>query len=83
MKDFGIEVDFSSSLPFYKQIYNQIVFALNTGRLKPGDKLYHITMLAKKLGVSVNTVSKSYRMLELKGYLAKVKGKGAYITKKK
>lgn len=83
MENLDITVDFSSSIPLYKQIHDQIVFALNTGALKPGDKLSPVMKLAEKLGVSINTVSKTYRILELEGFLVKRRGCGAYITGQK
>ena len=83
MKDIILSVDFSSYIPLYKQIHDQVVFALETNALKPGDKLYPINKLAKELDVCMNTVSKAYRMLELEGYIIKRRGFGAYIAKKK
>jgi GntR family transcriptional regulator len=80
MKNYHLSVDFSSSIPLYKQIHDQIIFALKTGSLKPGDKLTPVLKLAARLGVSVNTVAKAYRILELQGYLIKQRGHGAYIT---
>ncbi|MBN2536344.1 MAG: GntR family transcriptional regulator [Spirochaetales bacterium] len=82
MADLAITLDFSSSIPFYKQIHDQVIFALKTGLLKPGEKIYPAQNLAKKLGVSINTVLKTYRILELEGYLVKRRGYGAYIAGK-
>jgi DNA-binding transcriptional regulator YhcF (GntR family) len=80
MENLSITVDFSSCIPLYKQIHDQIIVALKTNILKPGDKLFPVMKLAEKLGVSVNTVSKTYRILELEGYLIKRRGCGAFIA---
>jgi GntR family transcriptional regulator len=80
MKKLHIAIDFSSSVPLYKQIYDQIVIACSLGILKPGDKLPSINKLTQDLEVCVNTISRAYRMLELKGYIVKKRGMGAYIA---
>jgi GntR family transcriptional regulator len=75
-----ITIDSSLSIPVYKQIHDQVVLSMKTGILKLGDKLPTIHSLAKKLGVSEGTIAKSYRLLELQGFIDKDRRRGAFVA---
>lgn len=61
-----LQLNFSSDLPIYQQIRNQIVVGIASGQLNPGDRLPTIRALADESGVNVMTVNKAYSRLSRK-----------------
>ena len=57
-------VDPHSTTPPFEQIRMQVIEAVRTGTLAPGDKLPTVRRLAEDLGLAPNTVARSYRALE-------------------
>ncbi|WP_242250627.1 PLP-dependent aminotransferase family protein [Bacillus cereus group sp. BfR-BA-01379] len=70
-----------SNIPYYKQIYMQIVERIQSGMLSHGDALPSLRSMAEDLQISLLTVRKAYKQLEKKGYIRIEQGKGAYIHK--
>lgn len=54
----------SSGVPVYLQLVEQVKDALETGALRPGDRLPGIRPLAEELVINPNAVAKAYRELE-------------------
>ncbi len=54
----------SSGVPVYLQLMEQVKDALETGALRPGDRLPGIRPLAEELVINPNAVAKAYRELE-------------------
>ena len=54
-----LALDFSSDVPIYMQIRNQIVMGISEGKLAPGDKLPTIRNLAAESGINSMTVNKA------------------------
>lgn len=65
--------------PVYRQIAQAIRTAVNDGTLKPGDRLPTHRDLAYHLGVTVGTITRSYREAERLGLVAGEVGRGTYI----
>jgi GntR family transcriptional regulator len=80
-------VDFSlnpaNGVPIYRQIIQQIEYAVLADRLKPGDKLPTIRSLAVDLKINPNTIVKAYNELEIRGILTTQVGSGTYISDKR
>ena len=76
---FRIELDSISGVPIYRQIINQILFAIAHGQLAPGAQLPTVRNLAVDLSVNPNTVIKAYKELELRGNLETQQGTGTFI----
>jgi len=76
-----IRIDIHSPVAAYVQIENQTQFAIVSGRLKPGDRLPSVRELAERLGVNPNTVTKSYRDLEVMGLVSAHHGMGVFVNK--
>lgn len=72
--------DFSSDIPIYMQIRNQIVIGIAEGQLKQGEKLPTVRALAEESGVNVMTVSKAYNLLKQEGYITTDRRKGATVA---
>lgn len=76
-----INVDIRSSVAVYIQIENHVQFAIASGRLKAGDQLPSVRELAEQIDVNPNTVAKSYRDLEVMGFLFTRRGMGIFVNK--
>ncbi len=75
------DIDLDSGVPVYAQIENNIQFAIASGILKPGDRLPSVRELSEQVNVNPNTVAKSYRDLEVRGYLYTRRGMGVFVNK--
>lgn len=62
-------IDSGSKVPVYHQIADQAHFAINTGVLKPGQRLPSLRALAKQHGLAVNTLVKAMKALEARGVI--------------
>ncbi|MCL2185284.1 MAG: GntR family transcriptional regulator [Treponema sp.] len=69
--------------PIYRQIIQQIEYAILSGRMKRGDKLPTIRSLAVDLKTNPNTIARAYSELEIRGILETQVGSGTYISDKK
>ena len=74
-----LQLDFSSDVPIYQQIRNQVVLAIASGQLEPGDKLPTIRALAEEAGINMMTVSKAYQLLKQEGYITTDRRSGATV----
>ena len=75
-----LRLDFSSQVPIYRQIRDQIVVGIASGELSPGEKLPAIRALAEQSGVNMMTVSKAYSLLKQEGFIKLDRRKGAVIS---
>lgn len=75
-----IIIDPHSRTPVYEQIKEQVISLVNTGELKPDDKLPSIRTLASELDVNVNTVKRAFLELETEGVTYSQLGKGIFIS---
>ncbi len=76
-------IDPKSGVPFYRQIIDQIQFAIADGRLGPGDQLPTVRQLAVDCKINPNTVARAYQELEIKGLVDTQMGTGTFIGHKK
>ena len=63
----------------YKEVYNDIKDKINNGQLGAGTFLESESDLANKYAYSKDTIRKALSMLELDGYIQKIKGKNSLI----
>ncbi len=75
-----LQLDFSSEIPIYLQIRNQIVIGIAEGQLKPGDKLPTIRALAQEAGINMMTVNKAYALLKQEGHIIADRRSGAAVS---
>lgn len=73
------ELDSKSGVPFYRQIIDQIQFAIADGRLGCGDRLPTVRQLAVELKINPNTVARAYQELEIRGIVDTQMGTGTFI----
>jgi GntR family transcriptional regulator len=72
-------IDPKSGVPFYRQIIDQVQFAVADGRLGCGDRLPTVRQLAVELKVNPNTVARAYQELEIRGVVDTHMGTGTFI----
>lgn len=72
----------SNPKPIYEQITSQIKNMIISGKLKEGDALPSMRMLAKELRISVITTKRAYEDLQRDGFIETVAGKGSYVASK-
>jgi len=82
-QDVNFTLDNANGAPIYRQIIQQIEYAILSGRMRPGDRLPTIRSLAVELKTNPNTIAKAYGELEIRGILATQVGSGTYISDKK
>ena len=75
-----LQLDFSSEVPIYQQIRNQIILGIAKGDLAPGEKLPTIRGLADEIGVNAMTVNKAYSLLKNEGYILADRRSGAVVS---
>lgn len=79
---FRLQLDPRSGVPVYRQIMDQVLGAIASGRLAGGDQLPTVRQLAVDLSINPNTVIRAYRELEIRGFLDTQQGSGTFITTK-
>ena len=74
------QIDSKSGVPFYRQIIEQVKYAIARGHLEPGDQLPTVRRLAVELSVNPNTVVRAYRELEIERMLDTQQGSGTFVS---
>ena len=72
-------IDNQSGVPFYRQIIEQLKYAISRGELSTGDRLPTVRQLAVDLSINPNTVVRAYRQLEIEGVLETQQGSGTFV----
>lgn len=75
-----LHLSMRDGVPIYRQIVNQVKFQVASGRLGAGDELPPIRVLAERLVINPNTVSRAYAELEHEGLVVKRHGTGTFIA---
>ena len=65
-----MQLDESSPLPLYRQIYDSIRTGIDAGSYPPGSRLPSIRGLADELQCSRNTIDAAYSLLVEEGFVA-------------
>ncbi len=66
--------------PIYEQINSQIRDMILSGKLKEGEALPSMRLLAKELRISVITTKRAYEELERGGWIVTITGKGSFVA---
>ena len=75
-----VHLDYRDARPIYAQITDGFKEQIATGVLEPGEKLPSVRELASHLAINPNTIARSYRQLEMEGWIATVPGKGCFVS---
>ena len=74
-----VHLDYRDARPIYAQIIDGFREQIAAGILQPGDKLPSVRELAGELAINPNTIQRSYRQLEMEGWIVTVPGKGCFV----
>jgi len=77
-----LKINKNLKVPYYYQLYENIVESIEKNLLSEGDRLFGEIQLCKKYGVSRITVRQALKELEVNGYIVRERGKGTFIRKK-
>jgi len=75
-----VTVDVLDPTPPYEQLRRQLADLIGSGVLSPGDRLPPVRQLAADLGLAAGTVARTYRELELTGYVRSRRGGGTRVA---
>ena len=75
----NINLSNSSDEPIYLQIANQIKTLILEGKLKEGDALPSMRILATELRISFMTTKRAYEELERDGFIESYTGRGSFV----
>jgi DNA-binding transcriptional regulator YhcF (GntR family) len=71
----------SSDVPIYRQLVTQVELAIQSGDLRPGDRLPSTRELARRFALHPNTISAGYRQLQRDGWTEMRAGSGVYVRR--
>ena len=75
----NINISNASGEPIYLQIANQIKTLILEGKLKAGDMLPSMRILATELRISFMTTKRAYEELERDGFIESYTGRGSFV----
>lgn len=75
-----VQLDYRDARPIYTQISDGFREQILSGILQQGDKLPSVRDLATQLTINPNTIQRSYRELEVQGWIVSVPGKGCFVS---
>ena len=76
----NINLDYSSSIPLYMQLYKFFKEEIQKGNLKAKSKLPSKRKLSSYLGISQNTIESAYGQLEAEGYINSIEKRGYFVS---
>ena len=74
-----LDIQFDTSRPIYRQLVEQMLAAIRTGELRPGDRLPTERQLAETLQIARGTVKRAYRELADNNIIEVIQGSGSYV----
>ncbi len=75
-----IIISTTTGKPIYEQITAQIKGQIMDGKLRTGDALPSMRVLARELHISVITVQKAYEELQRDGFIETTVGRGTFVS---
>ena len=71
-----------NGVPVYVQIRDQMLQAIGTGLLRPGEQMPTMRQVAVTLKVDLNTVRHAYSDLEQTGAIVILRARGTYVAER-
>src|SRR6202795_4328978 len=75
----SLDVERDSDVPISTQIFWQITYQIDSGRMLPGSRLAPVRELGAALRVNPNTIRAMYRRLADAGYVRSPHGAGTHV----
>jgi GntR family transcriptional regulator of arabinose operon len=69
----------TSSIPKYRQVYEDLLSAIRTGSFQPGERLPSESELGERYNTSRITVAKALKELQLQGLVSRRAGSGTHV----
>ena len=82
MTPLPIELDASSSAPFYRQMQEQITALIQSGQLPPGTRLPSVREMSRTTLVSLITIRRAYAELDEAGLIVRKQGQGTFVAER-
>ncbi len=79
----SLSISPASDVPIFRQITQQIHRAAAVGRLRVGEQLPAVRVLAEELVINPNTVARSYQELIREGLLESRSGRGVFVSERR
>ena len=77
---FRFQLDLHCGVPVYRQLIDQVLGAIASNQLHPGNRLPTVRQVAVDLAINPNTVVRAYKELEIRGVLTTQQGTGTFIA---
>ena len=77
-----IVLDYQDRRSIYEQIAEKFQVLIIKGILEEDTKMPSVRQLAMDLSINPNTIQRAYTLLESKGYIYPVKGRGNFVAAK-
>jgi Predicted transcriptional regulators len=77
-----IVLDYQDRRPIYEQIADKLQVLINKGVLEENAQMPSVRKMAMDLSINPNTIQRAYALLESKGYLYTIKGRGNFVSPK-
>jgi len=78
----ALDVERGSDVPISTQIFWQVAYQIDSGRLLPGSRLPPVRELGAALRVNPNTIRAVYRRLSDAGYITSRHGAGTHVAER-
>ncbi|MCR5293837.1 MAG: GntR family transcriptional regulator [Lachnospiraceae bacterium] len=75
-----ITIDVKDRRPIYEQIVERVERLIASGVLAAEEQLPSVRQMALELAINPNTIQKAYAILEMKGFIYTVKGRGSFVS---
>ncbi len=75
-----ITIDLQDRAPIYEQIVRRYEMLILKGVLGPDAQMPSVRQLAQELAINPNTIQKAYAILEERGYIYPVRGRGNFVS---
>lgn len=75
-----LQIDYKSGVTICDQIVSGFIRLIAMKVLNTGDSMPSVRNIASQLSVNPNTIQKAYGILEEKGVIYSVKGKGSFVA---
>ena len=75
-----ITIDYQDRRPIYEQIVQRYELLIVKGVLAPDTQMPSVRQLAQELSINPNTIQKALSILESRGFIYPVKGRGNFVS---
>jgi len=75
-----IILNYQDRRPIYEQVVEKFQMLIIKGALKPDEQMPSVRKLAIELSLNPNTIQRAFGVLEARGYIYAVKGRGNFVS---